>query len=135
MQRHTPQAADLPTSGGKRRSAANPLRKPHYSVPGVKRIGILSGSPDLDFEAESETDDEGVEWVYAVSTTVVLSADAFRCPVCQLRLQGQEQLQEAGLPIDVEIRPATPEDIDGYYGESGGKTEEYWPGPDEDGPP
>lgn len=83
--------------------------------PACQRIGVLTGFPDLRAdETTVQTNDE--DPTREVALLVMLSADSFRCPVCGLRLQGEE-LDEAGLPRKVDVRPATGEDLAEYWGD------------------
>ncbi len=79
--------------------------------PACERIGLLGGSPYLELEPGARFVDEDGKEKVVVAIKVQLSADAFRCPVCGLRLHGQEQLQEAGLPTQALVRIGSHEDF------------------------
>ncbi|SDN41947.1 hypothetical protein [Geodermatophilus sp. DSM 45219] len=101
--------------------------------PACHRQGILSGSPDLIFEdVDAYVDEHGVRHRDVVGATAVLFADTFRCPVCGLRLRGQEELEEADLSTALEIGPAVLEDFEDYE-DYDADEEEYVPdgGPDD----
>jgi hypothetical protein len=83
--------------------ADDPSRIP-VICPVCNRTGILSGSADLDWpQVELEQDGEPLPFVSIGPPRAVLFADAYRCPVCGLRLMGLEQLVEAGLEPEVEL--------------------------------
>ena len=82
-----------------------------FGCPACERIGILSGSPYLELQPGAPfVDDEGTRKVL-VNLRVLLSADTFRCPICRLRLHGQEQLQTTPLPTQALVRLGTEEDL------------------------
>jgi hypothetical protein len=87
--------------------------------PACGHVGTLSGSPILHVEpVEPGTDPAGITSYLGdaqVEVTVALSADSFRCPICGLRLQGREQLDEAKMPTQVPGRPAVIEDVTDYF--------------------
>lgn len=83
------------------------------TCPACSQHGVLTGTDDLDFEADWDVED-GDSFVSGVISTVILRADAFTCPVCGLRLTGREQLLDAGLDTVVDLRAATQEDLEAY---------------------
>ena len=89
--------------------------------PACKRLGVLKGSPYLELEPdESRVDETGQLWVSSIAITVLLSVDSFRCPVCGLRLQGREQVEEAGLPTSAVVRPGNEDDLTARFGDLNG---------------
>jgi hypothetical protein len=88
------------------------------TCPACQRTGILSGSAELDWETvEIEVDGVIQPFVGIGEARAVLFADAYRCPVCGLRLQGREQLVEARLQIEVSLGPAFVETLEAIYAE------------------
>ena len=86
--------------------------------PACQRLGILTGSPMLEIEPdEFHTDEDGRMQIESVSVVLTLSTDGFNCPACGLRLHGQEELAEAGLPAFKAVRPGTTRDLDDYLGD------------------
>ncbi len=77
--------------------------------PACHRLGVLSGTWDIDGVDDPDDDDE--PFAKPARLVLVLAVDAFRCPVCVLGLGGPEELREAGLPQSVTLRQATDEDI------------------------
>jgi hypothetical protein len=86
-----------------------------YECPACDFTGVLSGSSEMrEGEVEWEYND-GVSEPVAPPVTVWLVCDAFRCFVCGFRLSGPEQLNAADLPIELELRQASVDDLSEYY--------------------
>jgi hypothetical protein len=78
--------------------------------PACQRVGVLSGTRDIDADETTHDDDDGM-FARPAAIILVLVVSTFRCPVCGLRVRGPEELSEADLPLRVALRPATDDDI------------------------
>ncbi|NIH69925.1 hypothetical protein [Modestobacter marinus] len=83
--------------------------------PACERVGILSGSADLDWNAEETVTEEGHSFFTIGHPRAVLFPTAFRCPSCGLRLQGGEELAAVALDANLELGPAQLESLEAHY--------------------
>jgi len=77
--------------------------------PACERVGVLYGVRSID-GIGLPGDDDGA-FSKPATIVLVLLVDTFRCPLCGLRLQGQEELEDARLPTEITLRVATDDDI------------------------
>jgi predicted RNA-binding Zn-ribbon protein involved in translation (DUF1610 family) len=75
--------------------------------------GVASGSVEV--QEEPEADHDGDYWyISGVSLIPIMHVDTFRCPVCGLYLEGEEELKVAD--IDTELHSDRTIDPRDYYG-------------------
>ena len=78
--------------------------------------GLLAGDSELR-EGEPDWDyADGQAYLAGLPVSLWLTAECFRCFVCDLHLTTHDQLAAAKLPLEVEMRAATDEDLRGFYG-------------------
>lgn len=86
-----------------------------YPCPACGFNGVLTGNSEMR-EGEPDWDyADGQSYVSGVPVNVWLTADAFRCFVCDLRLSTPDELGAAGLPVEVEGRSASDDDLRDFY--------------------
>jgi hypothetical protein len=94
--------------------------------PACDSVGVISGQHQLE-RWEADIDEHGGGNAYPV---VTLFAHQFKCPVCGLHLEGDDELAAAGLETALDVENVDPEDFydEDDYGDD-------WDGDDEEEDP
>lgn len=83
-----------------------------FECPACENNGLLSGTYDVDWEADYDDESGLATNAYPV---VTMTASGFSCGFCDLRLDGAAELTASGLPSRVDIQNVDPSD---FYEES-----------------
>ncbi|MGI5185426.1 hypothetical protein ACQEVZ_55195 [Dactylosporangium sp. CA-152071] len=95
-------------------SAADVDESARAACPACGHAGLVQGQVDVHWDADYESDFDG-SYLSAVYGTLVLYPSRFRCPCCQLQLDGDELAVVPALADSRELRDLTDEEIADYH--------------------
>ncbi|REF36226.1 hypothetical protein DFJ64_1628 [Thermasporomyces composti] len=84
------------------------------TCPACGRLGYVQGDSELEGEPDWDIAD-GEPYFNGVYVFWELRVNSFACQVCKLELPTRELVEEAGIPTEIELRPATKEEEGDYY--------------------